>query len=111
MRQATATHLDRGDGNRLVNNAAFGTLDFVDPLHGWGARGWLDPGRTDLNIALQLYATDDGGADWRLLTPGERPLRRQRHEHRPRGRPAGANGRLIVFYCNRTTMSAAIRRR
>jgi photosystem II stability/assembly factor-like uncharacterized protein len=37
-----------------------GTLDFVDPLHGWFSQLQDDPGVT----GTELYRTTDGGADW-----------------------------------------------
>ena len=60
----------------LVSNASVGPLEFVDSLHAWARVDGSSPGRTDLNITLQLYATDDGARSWRLLAPGGRPAPR-----------------------------------
>ena len=57
----------------LVSDASAGSPEFTDSLHAWARVDGSSPGRTDLNITLQLYATDDGARSWRLLAPGGRP--------------------------------------
>jgi photosystem II stability/assembly factor-like uncharacterized protein len=55
-------------GDVTAGGANYLQLAFADRQHGWV----LD---NPVNAALQLYATDDGGASWRLLSPSGGPTR------------------------------------
>lgn len=77
--QPTATGLNvTTDGGRtwrpvaaggLPDNATFGHLESADSRHLWARVDGSTPGRSDMNIPLQLYASDDGGLTWHLLSP------------------------------------------
>ena len=56
-------------GNGLPDKSSVRSVEFTDGQHGWALVDVGQPGDA-FQAPGQLYATDDGGRTWRLLTPG-----------------------------------------